>query len=181
MELLLHICCGPCAARPVRELLGRDVRLKALWYNPNIHPMPEYDKRLSALRELASKWALDVEYIDHYGEREFDEAISVHDGIRCEVCYRMRLDMTASVAAKEGYEAFTTSLLVSPYQKHDLIAQMGREAAEHHGVRFYYEDFRPMYREGATLSRELGLYRQKYCGCKYSLQERGPLKEKSAA
>ena len=158
---------------PLQALRDRGITPVGLWYNPNVHPKEEYALRMGALRDLASRWALDVRYVDHYGEAEFLSAVSSHEGLRCEACYRMRLDETARTAAAEGIGAFSTSLLVSPYQKHDLIAGIGREAAARHGVEFYYEDWRPQYREGAALSRELGLYRQRHCGCILSYEERG--------
>lgn len=173
MRLLLHICCGPCALMPMRALGERSVAFEGLWFNPNIHPKDEYDRRLSALRDLQAQWSLDVRYIDSYGEREFMEAVSGHDGLRCEVCYDLRLSETARIAAKDGFDAFSTSLLVSPYQRHDLIARTGHEMGERFGVRFHYEDWRPLYREGVSLSREMAMYRQRHCGCILSYNERG--------
>ncbi len=158
---------------PVRELRAQGITLVGLWYNPNIHPQDEYSRRMGTLKEHATREGLDVRYIDHYGETEFLSAIEAHKGLRCEACYRMRLDETARIAAEDGFEAFTTSLLVSPYQKHELIVTAGREAAKTHGVEFYYKDWRPMYRAGVALSRELGLYRQRHCGCILSYEERG--------
>ena len=158
---------------PVRELRAQGIEPVGLWYNPNIHPQDEYARRMGTLKEHATREGLDVRYIDHYGEAEFLSAVEAHKGLRCEACYRMRLDETARIAAQDGIGAFTTSLLVSPYQKHELIVNAGREAAIAHGVEFYYNDWRPRYREGVALSRELGLYRQRHCGCILSYEERG--------
>lgn len=171
--MLLHVCCANCALYPVQSLLSRGVEIKALWFNPNIHLEDEYSKRLSALRTLEALWSLDVEYIDEYGIREFLRAVQASDADRCSVCYAMRLDKTAQTARQMGIEAFSTTLLVSPYQKIDLIKTAGEEAGRRHGVSFFFEDFRPGYREGVAMSKQMGLYRQKYCGCIYSKKERG--------
>ena len=170
----MHICCANCGLYPIKTLSSKGIELKGLWFNPNIHPLEEYSKRLDALKTLQSLWGLDIEYIDHYGLDEFVKEVNSHSGIRCEACYRMRLDAAASTAKKMGLDGFTTSLLVSPYQKFDLIVEAGREIEKRHSIMFYMEDFRPGYREGVRLSRELGLYRQRYCGCMYSINPPTP-------
>jgi len=177
----MHICCSNCALYPFKELQAKGFELKGLWFNPNIHPEEEYALRLNALKQLQGLWRLDIDYIDRYGLGDYLKALDGHEGVRCEVCYRMRLDETASRARKGGFDAFSTTLLVSPYQKHELIAETGREMQEKHGVEFYYEDFRPGYREGVDMSRELGLYRQSYCGCIYSKKEREEEKARAKA
>jgi predicted adenine nucleotide alpha hydrolase (AANH) superfamily ATPase len=95
-----------------------------------------------------------------------------HEGDRCGDCFRMRLEKTAAVAKEEGFDSFTTTLLISPYQKHELLKEMGEQIAEEQGIEFHYEDFRPGFRESHRLSRELDIYHQKYCGCIYSEWER---------
>ncbi|MGD2080205.1 MAG: epoxyqueuosine reductase QueH [Nitrospirota bacterium] len=177
----MHICCANCALSPFAELGSRGVELRGLWFNPNIHPEEEYALRLAALRQLQGLWRLEIEYVDRYGLGEYLEALDGHDGVRCEACYRMRLEETARRAKAEGFDAFSTTLLVSPYQKHELLADVGRGLQERHGVEFHYEDFRPAYREGVKMSRELGLYRQRYCGCLYSKEEREAEKAKPRA
>jgi predicted adenine nucleotide alpha hydrolase (AANH) superfamily ATPase len=172
MRLLMHICCANCGLFPIRELTARGFELKGLWFNPNIHPEDEYRKRLEALKTLEGLWGLDVQYIDSYGFEEFMSAIEGHGGVRCEACYRMRLKETAAAAREMGLDGFTTTLLVSPYQKFDLILKAGREMEREFSVPFFFEDFRAGYRKGLALSRELGLYRQNYCGCVYSREER---------
>jgi predicted adenine nucleotide alpha hydrolase (AANH) superfamily ATPase len=177
----MHICCSNCALYPFKQLLSKGFKLEGLWYNPNIHPEDEYLLRLNALRQLQGLWRLDIHYIDRYGLGDYLKAIEGHDGVRCEACYRMRLEETATRAKEEGFDAFSTTLLVSPYQKHELIVETAKEMQEKHGVEFYYEDFRPGYREGVKISRELGLYRQGYCGCIYSKQEREEEKSRARA
>ena len=91
----------------------------------------------------------------------------------CKMCYRIRLDKAAQFASENGFDAFTTTLLISPYQDHELIIKIAKEKAEKYNTKFYYHDFRPNYREGQNLAREHGLYRQKYCGCICSLNGDG--------
>jgi predicted adenine nucleotide alpha hydrolase (AANH) superfamily ATPase len=172
MKLLIHICCANCGTYPINALASRGIGLKGLWFNPNIHPEEEYVKRLRALRTLQGLWGLDIHYMDRYGLEEFNNALEGHDGIRCEACYRMRLRETASAAGKMGLDAFTTTLLVSPFQKFDLILKVGRETEREFSIPFFFEDFRGGYREGLGIAGELGLYRQNYCGCLYSMEER---------
>lgn len=173
MKILMHLCCANCALYPVKTLSVRpDVQLSCYWFNPNIEPRGEYDRRLEAVEELESRWGLDVTYNDAYDNALYRDAVEGHEGMRCEACYRVRLERTAQVASLRGADAFTTSLLVSPYQRHELVVEAGQRAGAMHGVEFYYEDFRPGWNEGVSLSRELGLYRQNYCGCEASGRER---------
>ncbi len=168
----MHICCANCALYPLSRLKTRGIELRGLWFNPNIHPEDEYARRLDTLRDLQGLWGLDIDYAGRYGLPGFLRALDGHDGVRCEACYRMRLHETALRAKEMGFDAFSTTLLVSPYQKHDLIVEVGKELQDRHSVEFFVEDFRPGYPEGVKTSRELGLYRQNYCGCVFSKEER---------
>ncbi len=176
MKLLMHICCANCSLYTVKHLASKGMDIKGLWFNPNIHPEEEYGKRLKALKELDSLWGLDIEYVDKYGLSDFLCALDGHDGIRCVKCYEMRLGETAATAKKMGLDGFTTTLLISPHQKFDLIVDMGRQMEKEYSVPFYLEDFRPGWRETVRISKELGLYRQKYCGCVFSERERAETK-----
>jgi predicted adenine nucleotide alpha hydrolase (AANH) superfamily ATPase len=172
MKLLMHICCSNCCLYPIKELTNKGIDIKGLWINPNIHPFTEYRLRLESLKQLENLWNLDIEYIDNYGLKEFLRKTVYKEDERCYFCYTMRLNETAKIAKKMGLDGFTTSLLVSPYQKHDLLITVGNEISKIHSVRFYYEDFRKGWFEGINISKKLGLYRQKYCGCIYSEMER---------
>lgn len=159
--------------------------MRGLWHNPNIHHEDEYALRLGSVKRLQELWGLDVEYHEVYGLDEFNRAIkSSGAGLarpeRCRVCYEMRIDSTAHEAARLGIPAFSTTLLVSPWQAHDLIADAGRKAADAHGVEFYYRDFRPGWQEGRRMLRDMDLYRQSYCGCVYSKAERMAEKDAKA-
>jgi hypothetical protein len=172
MKLLMHICCANCCLYPLRTLFSKGVHIRGLWLNPNIHPYTEYQMRIDSLQKLQREWSLDIEYIDTYGLRDFLRAVVHHEENRCELCYSMRLEKTALTAQKMGLDGFTTSLLVSPYQKFDMIVTIGQEIGKKHAIPFYYEDFRRGWKEGISISQKLGLYRQKYCGCVYSEMER---------
>lgn len=168
----MHMCCANCSIYPIQLLSSKGMTLKGLWFNPNIHPEDEYTRRLDTLKSLETLWNLDVEYSEQYGRDDFERAIRKHSGLRCEVCYAMRLGETARTAKKMGLDGFTTTLLVSPYQKFDLIVRTGERMQKEYGIAFYAEDFRSGWKEGVRISRELGLYRQNYCGCIYSKLER---------
>jgi len=172
MKVLMHICCSSCSLYPLKNFLAKGIEVKGLWFNPNIHPYPEYRLRLDSLMKLQKLWDLDVEYADHYGIDDFVRAIGNPDESRCMRCYAMRLEETAKAARKMNLDGFTTSLLVSPYQKFEGIVSVGREMGKRHSIPFYEEDFRAGYIGNIGLSRELGLYRQKYCGCMFSEMER---------
>lgn len=173
MNIYLHICCAPCALYPYFRLKEEGFEPKGYFYNPNIHPYLEYKKRLDTVKEFSSRVGLEVHYQDDYDLDQFLLRTAGKGTQRCEHCYRMRLNEAAAAAAREkGIGAFTTSLLYSKFQKHDLIKGIAKEAAAEHGIEFYYEDFRRGWREGIVESRAMGLYRQQYCGCIYSEKER---------
>lgn len=177
----MHICCANCSLYPFNRLTLKGIDIKGLWFNPNIHPEEEYSKRLEAVKTLEGLWGLDIEYIDRYGLKDFLKVIEDHEGIRCSACYRMRFQETAVTAKKMGLDGFTTTLLVSPYQRFDLIVDTGRQIEKQCNIRFYWEDMRAGWKEAVRLSRQLGLYRQKYCGCIYSKEERETQREQRPA
>lgn len=171
-NILLHTCCAPCSIYPLRKLLERGLSVTGFFFNHNIHPYQEYCRRLDAVRDFAGQKSLEMIYHDEYALEQFLSTVAAHPSDRCTYCYFSRLDATAAKAAELGFDAFTSSLLYSRYQNHELIVQAAERAAERHGVAFYYEDFRPGWQEGIRASKEMGLYRQQYCGCIYSEKER---------
>lgn len=180
MKLLLHACCGPCACYPLERLRAEGIEPAVLYYNPNIHPYQEFKRRLAALRELCAKWQTDL-YIDKRYELELClRGMLAEPGLRCAFCYRMRLEYTAQFAKEQGFDAFSSTLLVSIYQKHELIKRIAEETAEKFAIPFYYEDFRSGYERGKELSLELGLYRQPYCGCIFSERDRFEMLRKNS-
>jgi predicted adenine nucleotide alpha hydrolase (AANH) superfamily ATPase len=148
------------------------------FYNPNIHPFQEYKRRMDTVKEFSLRVGLDVVFRDGYDLDEFLSRVAGKGQKRCEHCYRMRLDAVGAAARGKGFSLFTTSLLYSKYQKHDLIKGIAGEIAAEHGLELYYEDFRQGWREGIVESKAMGLYRQQYCGCIYSEKERYQAKKK---
>lgn len=172
MNVLLHSCCAPCTNQCAKALLGEGHAVTLLWNNPNIHPKLEYLARRDALRTYASAVGLALLEEGAYGLRPFLSAVEADIDGRCPVCYALRMDAAAAQAAENGFDGFTTSLLISPYQGHETIVHAAQTAASRHGVQFVYRDFRPLFREGQRVAREMGLYMQKYCGCIFSEEER---------
>jgi len=178
MKLLLHTCCAPCSVQCVEALAAEGVRPDLFWYNPNIHPYTEYRARRDSLKIFAEKRELPLVIEDEYGLRAFikeverDNCPAGSGAQRCAFCYRLRLEKAAQAAAEKAYQAFSTTLLISPYQNHELIKQLGEVMSAKYGVEFIYRDFRPRFREGQNQARAAGYYMQKYCGCIYSEEER---------
>ncbi|MCD4829434.1 MAG: epoxyqueuosine reductase QueH [Candidatus Cloacimonetes bacterium] len=172
-KLLVHICCGPCFIAPHTMLRDEgDWDVTGYWFNPNIHPVTEYQRRLDTLREYAA--AEDVPLIerDDYALDEFLRQAAFRESERCRMCYYDRLRATAIVAKRGNFDAFTSTLLYSRHQEHELIRAIGESLADEVGVPFFYRDFRPLWGEGIRLSKERGMYRQPYCGCIYSERDR---------
>jgi len=172
MKTLLHVCCAPCANQCIDVLRRDGQEVTGFWYNPNIHPFTEYRARRNCLREYAGVIELPLIERDDYGLRPFVREVAEDIGGRCVKCYEMRLFDTARQAAEGGFDSFTSSLFISPYQNHELMRDVAERAAAEYGVRFEYRDFRPYFRDGQTFAREQGFYIQKYCGCVFSEQER---------
>jgi predicted adenine nucleotide alpha hydrolase (AANH) superfamily ATPase len=172
MKILLHICCAPCTIYPLRILREQGISLKGLFFNPNIHPYLEYKKRLDTVREYTARESLEIAVADGYPIEDFLKKTSTMGKDRCRHCYEVRLRYTAEQARDGLFDAFTTTLLYSRYQKHDLIRTTGEKIAREFDIPFYYIDFRAGWEEGIRQSKEMGLYRQKYCGCIYSEKER---------
>lgn len=168
----MHICCVPCTAYPLTVLREKGHNLAGFFYNPNIHPYREFANRLAALEKLANIMGLPVEYDRGYGLRDYLRQVVFHEEERCGLCYEMRLRPTALSAKEQGADAFTTTLLYSKYQDHALIRQTGESIAAEQGIPFYYQDFRVGWQAGVDLALAMDLYRQSYCGCIYSEQER---------
>ncbi len=179
-RLLLHSCCAPCSSY-VLEVLSRHFRVTVDYYNPNIFPQEEFEKRLAEQRRLLTEMPFEnsVELVaDTYDEAEFLSAVTgleaePEGGARCAVCYRLRLEHAAKRAAAEGFDYFTTTLTVSPYKHADVLNEIGGELAEIYGVPYLFSDFKKKdgYKRSCTLAAAYGLYRQDYCGCRFSLRE----------
>lgn len=172
MKILLHVCCGPCTVYPLKKLREEGHQVEGLFFNPNIHPFKEFKRRIAALREFSEQEKFTVDIDNRYGLQQFLHRVVFNEKKRCSICYDIRLEKIAHDALERGAEAFTTTLLYSKYQNHQLIRKKGDILARTLGVNFLYEDFRSGWQEGIDQSVRMGLYRQPYCGCIYSEQER---------
>ena len=179
MRVLLHICCANCAIVPSRQLRGKGEEVVGYFFNPNIHPYQEFQKSLECLKSYSEKTGLEVVYRNEYLLEEFLKNVALQPEERCQYCYRLRLESTAREAKQKRFDRFSTTLLYSISQKHDLIKQMGERIGGEVGIPFHYEDFRRGWKEGVGISKAMGLYRQQYCGCIYSEKDRFMRKKNS--
>lgn len=176
-NLLLHVCCAPCSTHVI-QLLKHDFEVTTYFYNPNIHPQEEYERRLKEMRVLVEKTGVKLIQGEYDLERWFKATKGYEEeregGKRCEICYRLRLEQTARFAIENGYDHFTTTLSISPHKKAAPINSIGEDLAQKYGLNFYSADFKKKdgYKISCQLSKEYGLYRQDYCGCTYSRAER---------
>ena len=180
MRVLLHACCGPCSIMSVKMLREAGHEVTAYFANPNIHPVSEFLRRSEAMQEAVRRldlpviWQYDVYSISGWLGVVYERGLAANpDGRRCAYCYASRLTLTAAAAREYGFDAFCTSLLYSRHQRHESIREEGERAeARVGGVKFLYMDFRPGWQEGIDLSKAWGLYRQNYCACIFSEEER---------
>ena len=174
MKLLLHTCCAPCSVYCIKTLRAENIEPTLFWYNPNIHPYSEYKARRDCLINYAEQKQVQLVIEDAYGLDEFCKNVIDKLGTRCEdYCYPLRFRKAFEYAKANGYDAITTTLLYSIYQKHDKIAEIMQVMAKEYGIEFLYRDFREGWREGQDEARAAGLYMQKYCGCVFSEEESG--------
>lgn len=178
MRVLLHACCGPCSLYPIEVLREQGVDFALFYANPNIHPFKEWKERKKTFVAVAESAGVKYWVDKDYPLEDFlREQLCQED--RCEYCYVRRLTLAAEKAVAEGYDAFSTTLLVSPYQNHDLIRDIGRRLAEVYEIEFFYHDFRPGFTWAQDKAVADGLYRQKYCGCIFSERDRYRKKAKN--
>lgn len=186
-RLLLHACCAPCSSR-VLEVLGNYFHITILYYNPNIFPEVEFEKRLTELqrlvKELKTKYPVEV-WPGRYDPKEFFTMAKGYEkdkegGERCFKCYRLRLEETAKLAKEYQFDYFTTTLSISPYKNSRVLNEIGQELADKYHLAYLFADFKKKngYHRSIELSQEYHLYRQDYCGCIYSKQERDEKKKK---
>ena len=173
-KLLLHSCCAPCSSG-VLDDLRKKYDITVFFYNPNIYPLEEYEKRAKEQEKYLKQIGISYIICD-YNPDKYIEAIKglenePEGGNRCEVCFRIRLNMTAEYAKKHNYDIFTTTLSVSPHKNYELINNIGREISEKYGVPFLEANFKKNdgYLKSINNSKKYNIYRQNYCGCKYSM------------
>jgi len=172
MKVLLHVCCGPCAIHPLDVLKKQGHEVHGFFYNPNIYPEEEFLRRKKAVEQFSQVSGMKINSLA-YQLQEYRDAIKdLNDKQqRCGKCWHLRLRKAAEFAKKNDFDAFTTTLLVSPYQDHDSLKNLGHQIQEAEKIDFLYMDFREGFSEGQNEAKKLNLYRQKYCGCAYSLYE----------
>lgn len=173
-KLLLHSCCAPCSSACL-ERLKDYFSVTVLYYNPNIDDREEYEKRkreqIRFLRETGWAEILDCDYeAEKFAEIAKGREDEPERGARCYLCYKLRVDKTAEVAKEKGFAYFATTLTLSPHKNAEWLNQLGEQAGAHFGVKYLYSDFKKQggYYRSIALSKEYGLYRQDFCGCKYS-------------
>lgn len=171
-RILLHSCCAPCTIVPLQRLREAAWTVHGFFYNPNIHPYQEFVKRLETYTAFAQLRELAVIIRPDYELETFLRQTAFRESRRCLYCYSTRLAAAARLARKSRFDAFTTTLLYSKRQNHELVKSIAEQAAKEFGAPFYYEDFRSGWREGQEQARRLNIYRQQYCGCIYSEKER---------
>jgi predicted adenine nucleotide alpha hydrolase (AANH) superfamily ATPase len=172
MKVLLHMCCGPCSIAPVKFLRERSLEIQGYFYNPNIHPFKEFQRRLDTLRQYTQAEQIPLIVDDDYELEKFLQRVVYRETARCRYCYEMRLKSAARKAKEVGADAFSTTLLVSPYQDHEQIKDIGEKVGVEEEIPFYYADYRPGWQEAVRESRCREMYRQPYCGCIYSEKDR---------
>jgi predicted adenine nucleotide alpha hydrolase (AANH) superfamily ATPase len=172
MKVLLHVCCGPCTIYPLTVLREEGAEVTGHFYNPNIHPFKEFRRRIVTLEDYAKRTKLPLVLDTNYGLKDFIRKVAFHEEKRCHICYLMRLEKTVSLAREKNYEAFSTTLLYSKYQRHPQLIQQCQQLSTKYDIPFCYRDFREGWQAGVDASKDLDMYRQPYCGCIYSEQER---------
>ena len=172
MKVLLHICCGPCSIWPVKNLRKDGMDVMGFFYRHNIHPYLECLKRQETLQNYAGQIELRMIYQEGYDLEGFIQNVVYREVDRCQYCYHDRLRSTAMLARRGKFDCFSTTLLYSKFQNHDLVKSIGTSIGKSVGVPFFYQDFREGWKEGVETSKQLGMYRQQYCGCIYSEKER---------
>ncbi|MFH0702843.1 MAG: epoxyqueuosine reductase QueH [bacterium] len=175
-NLLIHVCCAPCSSYVFEKLINDGFKLTGFFYNPNIYPVEEYEKRLKELINFANikKYKL---IIKEDAQEKWFEAVKNFEqekegGLRCEICFRLRLEKTVLYARENNFDGFTTVLSVSPYKNAKLINQIGKELEKKYDIYFLEADFKKDngFKRSLEISKEYGLYRQNYCGCKFSIK-----------
>ena len=182
-KLLMHACCAPCFVYIEKDLKEKGLLINetyekvdytACFYNPNIHPKVEYERRKNTFIEFCNRQGCDYTVIDEYDLNGYVKYVVENVGedklysTRCEYCYYMRLKKVFEYAKENGFDIVSTTLTISPYQNHEIIKKVGKRLEKEFGIEFVYVDYRLHFREGQQMARGLELYMQKYCGCVFS-------------
>ena len=172
-KILVHICCAPDALY-VMDLLRKDFYIHGFFYNPNIHPLEEYEKRLEETKKVARIVDFKLYEAEYNKQKWFEIVEKFKDepekGRRCDVCYALRLEKTARKTSELGFDIFTTVMSLSPWKKAEVMNRMGKMFARRYGIQFLEANFKKKdgFQKSIELSKKHNLYRQNYCGCEYS-------------
>lgn len=176
-KIILHACCAICSAYPVSYLIDAGYSVTVYFYNPNIYPESEYQKRLEAERTLCRHFGVELIEGEYDKESFYACAKGLEDepekGKRCIECFKLRLEQTAKFAKEKGFENFTTSIVISPHKNFNLLSSLGKDIAERYNLNYLDIDFKKKdgFLKTNKISKSLGLYRQNYCGCEYGLRQ----------
>jgi len=171
-KALLHVCCAHCTAYTVEHWRQQGYDVSTFWYNPNIHPHSEHQNRLESMERLAEKMNLPLIIAEGYDMPEYFRRVAGKEEQRCQICFELRLGKTAETARENGFDAFTTTLLISPHQQHEILLKTGKKISGDQKIEFLYADLRKRYSDSRHITKPMDLYRQQYCGCVYSEWER---------
>ena len=172
MRILLHICCAPCSIYPIDQLRADGHDVMGFFYRSNIHPYTECLKRQQTLETYAAKIGIKLIIGEDYDIETFLQNVAFRETNRCQYCYHHRMQTTAKLAKRGKFDGFSSTLLYSKYQNHEAIRSIGKALSKQTGLTFFYDDYRRGWKEGIEASKQLGMYRQQYCGCIYSEKER---------
>lgn len=171
MKILFHACCGVCAQYPIKVMQAENESFALYYTNPNIHPYKEWKERKKTFVAVA-----EAAHVPYWVDKDYPLEAFLKEQLtyenRCAYCYLTRLEATAQKAVEEGFEAFSTTLFISPYQNHSLITKIGNSLAETYGLTFYARDFQEGFDWAQEEAKAKDLYRQKYCGCIFSERDR---------
>lgn len=175
-KIVIHACCGICSGYPISFLQDNGYEVVVYFYNPNIYPKEEYDKRLEAQKIICRNFSCELIEGD-YNTQEYYDAVQGFEnepekGLRCDICFKLRLEKTAQLAKNSGIDCFTTSMVISPHKNYEKLTKIGQEIAKEYGLTYISTNFRKNdgFLKTNNISKSLSLYRQKYCGCKFSIQ-----------
>jgi len=178
LKLLLHVCCAPCAIYPAKEAKTDNINLTGFFYNPNIQPQTEYEKRKQETENYFKSEKTKL-IAPEYDPNIFLKSVNTrgNSSERCKSCWMMRIKKAANFAKENDFDCFTTTLLGSPYQDHEVLRSICSEVEQEESIKFYYKDFRKGFKDAHKLAREKNIYCQNYCGCGFSLIEKEEAKK----
>ncbi len=175
-KIVIHTCCAICSGYPISYLKDLGYSPVAYFYNPNIYPDSEYQKRLEAERTLCRHFDTELVEADYNPQEYYDFVKGFENepekGLRCDKCFELRLLKTAKYAKSKGIDKFTTSIVISPHKNFDKLTQIGEKIAKQEGLEYFAVNFKKKdgFLKTNKISKELGLYRQNYCGCKFAMR-----------